>query len=85
MDNQIFRGLGELDLALDRRLERYDGMPLVLTPEFAKTFLDASSDAVFAGNTDPDIDIFGPQQLVTVKGEFRSISVGISRRWKIAI
>ena len=53
-------------------LERYDGMPLVLTPEYAKGFLDASTDAIFAGNTDPDIDIFGPQQLVTVMGEFRS-------------
>ena len=53
-------------------LERYDGMPLVLTPKYAKGFLDASTDAIFAGNTDPDIDIFGPQQLVTVMGEFRS-------------
>ena len=47
-------------------------MPLVLTPRFTKRFLDASSDAVFIGNTNLDIDIFGPQQLVTVKGEFRS-------------
>jgi len=52
-------------------LERYDGMPLVLTPEFAKGLIDASTDGT-PGNTDPDIDIFGPQQLVTVKGEFRS-------------
>ena len=52
-------------------LERYDGMPLVLTPEFAKGLIDASTDGT-SGNTDPDIDIFGPQQLVTVKGEFRS-------------
>ena len=53
-------------------LERYDGMPLMLTPEFAKAFIDGASDAISSGNTDPDIDIFGPQQLVTVKGEFRS-------------
>jgi hypothetical protein len=46
-------------------------MPLVLTPEFAKGLIDASTDGT-SGNTDPDIDIFGPQQLVTVKGEFRS-------------
>ena len=52
-------------------LERYDGMPLVLTPEFAKGLIDASTDGT-SGNTDPDIVIFGPQQLVTVKGEFRS-------------
>ena len=52
-------------------LERYDGMPLVLTPEFAKGLIDASTDGTL-GNTDPDIDIFGPQQLATVKGEFRS-------------
>ena len=52
-------------------LERYDGMPLVLTPEFAKGLIDASTDGT-SGNTDPDIDIFGPQQLVTVKGEIRS-------------
>ena len=52
-------------------LERYDGVPLVLTPEFAKGLIDASTDGT-PGNTDPDIDIFGPQQLVTVKGEIRS-------------
>ena len=52
-------------------LERYDGMPLLLTPEFAKGLIDASTDGT-PGNTDPDIDIFGPQQLVTVKGEIRS-------------
>ena len=63
---------GSWGIRFSTPLERYDGMPLVLTPEFAKGFLDASSDAVFAGNTDPDIDIFGPQQLVTVKGEIRS-------------
>ena len=63
---------GSWGIRFSTPLERYDGMPLVLTPEYAKGFLDASSDAVFAGNTDPDIDIFGPQQLVTVKGEFRS-------------
>lgn len=63
---------GSWGIRFSTPLERYDGMPLVLTPEFAKGFLDASHDAVFAGNTDPDIDIFGPQQLVTVEGEFRS-------------
>ena len=63
---------GSWGIRFSTPLERYDGMPLVLTAEFAKKFLDASHDAVFAGNTDPDIDIFGPQQLVTVKGEFRS-------------
>ena len=63
---------GSWGIRFSTPLERYDGMPLVLTPEYAKGFLDASRDAVFAGNTDPDIDIFGPQQLVTVKGEFRS-------------
>ena len=31
---EIFRGLGELDLGTP--FERYDGMPLVLTPEYAK-------------------------------------------------
>ena len=63
---------GSWGIRFSTPLERYDGMPLVHTPEFAKGFLNASSDAVLAGNTDPDIDIFGPQQLVTVKGEFRS-------------
>lgn len=53
-------------------LERYDGLPLVLTPDAARGFKDASHSSVFAGNTDPDIEIFGPQQLVTVNGEFRS-------------
>ena len=53
-------------------LERNEGMPLVLTPESAMGFTDALHSFVFSENTDPDIDIFGPQLLVTVKGEFRS-------------
>jgi hypothetical protein len=53
-------------------LERYEGMPLVLAPEAAKGFTDALQGVVFSENTDPDIEIFGPQLLVTVKGEFRS-------------
>lgn len=53
-------------------LERYEGMPLVLAPEAAKRFTDALQGVVFSENTDPDIEIFGPQLLVTVKGEFRS-------------
>lgn len=53
-------------------LERNKGMPLVLTPEAAKGFTDALHTFVFSENTDPDIDIFGSQLLVTVKGEYRS-------------
>ena len=53
-------------------LERYEGMPLVLAPEAAKGFTDALQGVVFSENTDPDIEIFGPQLLVTGKGEFRS-------------
>lgn len=53
-------------------LERYEGMPLVLTPDAAKGFMDALEEFVFSENTDPDIELFGPQLLVKVKGEFRS-------------
>ena len=53
-------------------LERYEGTPLVVSPEFASGFAQATYDAAFAGNTDPDIDIFGPLKLAIVKGEYRS-------------
>ena len=54
---------GSWGIRFSTPLERYDGMPLVLTPEYAKGFLDASRDAVFAGNTDPDIDILALSSL----------------------
>lgn len=53
-------------------LERREGMPLVVSTEMANGIAQATYDAAFAGNTDPDIDIFGPQTLARVKGEFRS-------------
>ncbi|MDD9891056.1 MAG: hypothetical protein OXU66_03815 [Gammaproteobacteria bacterium] len=53
-------------------LERNEGMPLILAAEMANGFAQAVYDNAFAGNTDPDIDILGPQTLAKVKGEFRS-------------
>lgn len=53
-------------------LERPEGMPLVLPPEMAQGFAQAVYENGLAGNTDPDIDIFGAPILVKVKGEFRS-------------
>ena len=63
---------GSWGIRFSTPLERYEGLPLVLTPEAARGFIDASHSSVFSGNTDPDIDIFGPQELVIVKGELRS-------------
>ena len=48
-------------------LERHESLPLALTPEAARGFKDASHSFVFSGNTDPDIEIFGPQQLQETK------------------
>ena len=44
-------------------LERHESLPLALTPEAARGFRDASPSFLFSGNTDPDIETFGPQQL----------------------
>ena len=53
-------------------LERPPGMPLVLPPEAAQEFAQAVYEGGLSGNTDPDIDILGPQTLAMVKGEYRS-------------
>lgn len=53
-------------------LERPEGLPLVLPPEQAAGFAQAVYQNGLSGNTDPDIDRFGPQTLVKVKGEYRT-------------
>jgi hypothetical protein len=54
-------------------LERPEGVPLVLPPEavagFGQTVYERGG---LAGNTDPDIDMFGPPVLTQVNGEYRS-------------
>lgn len=52
-------------------LERPEGLPLVLSSEQAAGFAQAVA-AGGEGNTDPDIDIFGPPVLAVVNGEYRS-------------
>ena len=69
---------GSWGIRFSTPLERYEGLPLVLSPEAARGFIDASHSSVFSGNTDPDIDIFGPQELVIVKGEFSLITGELS-------
>lgn len=54
-------------------LERPEGVPLVLSPEQAAGFAQgAYQQGGLAGNTDPDIDIFGPPVLTRVNGEYRT-------------
>jgi hypothetical protein len=54
-------------------LERPEGLPLVLPPEQAAGVAQVVYEqGGLAGNTDPDIDIFGPSVLVKVKGEYRT-------------
>ncbi|MEZ5488727.1 MAG: hypothetical protein R3F50_00210 [Gammaproteobacteria bacterium] len=54
-------------------LERPEGLPLVLGPEQAAGFAQAvHQQGGLDGNTDPDIDNFGPPVLAMVKGEYRS-------------
>ena len=53
-------------------LERPSGMPLVLPPDMAAGLAEAVYEGGLSGNTDPDIDLFGPQTLAIVKGEYRS-------------
>lgn len=53
-------------------LERPAEMPLELTPEQARGFIQAASQGTSEANTDPDIDIFGEQVLAKVKGKYRS-------------
>ena len=54
-------------------LERPEGLPLILPPEQAAGFAQAVyQQGGLEGNTDPDIDNFGPPVLARVNGEFRS-------------
>lgn len=54
-------------------LERPEGLPLVMPAEQAAGVAQIVYErGGLAGNTDPDIDIFGPPVLAQVKGEFRT-------------
>jgi len=54
-------------------LERPEGMPLVLPAEQAAGIANVIHEqGGLAGNTDPDIDNFGPPILAMVNGEYRS-------------
>ena len=52
-------------------LERPGALPLELSEEQAQGILQAIPLGP-ESNTDPDIDIFGPQKLAKVKGKYRS-------------